>query len=181
MCYAISQLAAGLREAGAAELLSQFFKEIVQALLEAVSGLLQQVSPVFLQSNRDAAAASPSSVSSSSSSVLQLLAFHSRTTVRRWALKLWQRHDPSSRAVVAWHLLIGQTWQFVFIDLDCHDCCPRIGMLVILYELCAQSLHRSMSIDIQLQWCLSDDAGKYVLLALNVCRMVLKIDTNGNE
>lgn len=36
VCYAISQLAAGLREAGAAELLSQFFKEIVQALLEAV-------------------------------------------------------------------------------------------------------------------------------------------------
>ena len=36
VCYAISQLAAGLREAGAAELLSQFFKEIVGALLEAV-------------------------------------------------------------------------------------------------------------------------------------------------
>ncbi|KAK9860363.1 hypothetical protein WJX84_011194 [Apatococcus fuscideae] len=35
VCYAICQLAAGLREAGAAELLSQFFKEIVQALLEA--------------------------------------------------------------------------------------------------------------------------------------------------
>ena len=42
VCYAISQLAAGLREAGAAELLSQFFKEIVQALLEAVSVVLMQ-------------------------------------------------------------------------------------------------------------------------------------------
>ena len=41
VCYAISQLAAGLREAGAAELLSPFFKDIISKLLEAVSASAQ--------------------------------------------------------------------------------------------------------------------------------------------